>query len=280
MKMKKTAFIYDFDKTLCDRDMQEYSLIPELGYASPGLFWQEVNDTAQAQDMDPISAYLYMLKRKFEESGRPLTRAAFAGIGSSINLYPGVDSWFERVNAMARENGLEAEHYIISSGMHEILESTPIASEFKKIYACRYYYDDSGCAVWPANIVNYTAKTQYIFRINKQVLEEGHEAELNAWVPMNRRSIPFERMVYIADGITDVPCMRVVTMNGGKAIAVYNPQSAKAAFTAERLLNEKRANYMAPADYSAGSTMEKLVRMILQEMGARAQLEELEGIIQ
>ena len=278
--MKKVALIYDFDKTLCDRDMQEYSLIPDLGYASPGLFWKEVNQIAQAQDMDNISAYLFVLKKKFEESGRPLTREAFDGIGSSINLYPGVETWFSRVNAFARNCGLEAEHYIISSGMMEILEQTPIAHEMRKIYACRYYYDENGHAAWPGVIVNYTTKTQYLFRINKQVLEERNETDLNTWVPMSQRPIPFGRMIYIADGLTDVPCMKLVTTNGGRTIAVYNPNSAKAGLTAQRLLTEKRANFMAESDYSEGSTMERLIQMILQEMSAHSRLEDLEGIVQ
>ena len=278
--MKKVALIYDFDKTLCDRDMQEYSLIPELGYDKPGLFWGEVDQIASSQHMDHIGAYLYLLMRKFAESGRPLTREAFDGIGNSIKLYPGVDTWFSRINAAAKECGLEAEHYIISSGMLEILEDTPIAGEFRKIYACSYYYDENGYAVWPGRIVNYTTKTQFIFRINKQVLDEDNEADLNAWVPMKQRPIPFERRIYIADGITDVPCMRLVKMNGGRSIAVYNPQSAKAGLIAERLLREGRANFMAGCDYTKDSTMEKLVKKILLEMSAHAQLEDLEGIIQ
>ena len=278
--MKKVAFIYDFDKTLCDRDMQEYSLIPDLGYETPGVFWKEVDQIAREQDMDNISAYLFMLKKKFEESGRPLTREAFDGIGSSINLYPGVETWFSRVNEFARSCGLEAEHYIISSGMDEILEQTSVAREMKKIYACRDYYDESGHAAWPAVIVNYTTKTQYLFRINKQVLEERNEADLNTWVPMNQRPIPFERMIYIADGLTDVPCMKLVRANGGRSIAVYNPNSAKAGLTARRLLDEQRANFMAESDYSEGGTMEHLIQMILEEMSAHSKLEDLEGIVQ
>lgn len=278
--MKKAAVIYDFDKTLCDRDMQEYSLIPDLGYDEPGTFWAEVETIAKANRMDGISAYLFVLKKKFEEAGNPLTRDHFRQLGSRITLYPGVGEWFARINAYGLDHDLEVEHYIISSGMEEILEGTPIAGQMKKIYSCRYYYNEQGHAEWPAQIVNYTTKTQYLFRINKQVLDESNEKDLNAWVPMDERDIPFKRMIYIADGITDVPCMRVVKMNGGRSIAVYNPSSAKAALTAERLLNEKRANFMAPTDYREGETLDRLVKRILDEMSVNSSLEDLEGVVQ
>jgi len=278
--MKKAALIYDFDKTLCDRDMQEYSLIPQLGYEKPSDFWKEVGVLSDANRMDGISAYLYMLKKKYEEHGKPLSRSDFDGLGSSIQLYPGVDTWFERINAYGRRCGLETEHYIISSGMEEIISSTAIAGQFRRIYACRYYYDENGVAQWPAVIVNYTTKTQYIFRINKQVLEENNDRDLNTWVPMEQRPVPFSRMIYIADGLTDVPCMKLVKANGGHSIAVYNPKSAKAGFAAQKLLNEKRAGYMAEADYSEGSSMERIVQLVLNRMSAEAALEDLEGTVQ
>ncbi len=278
--MKKAAILYDFDKTLCDRDMQEYSLIPRLGYDRPSDFWKEVGRLSDSCAMDGISAYLYMLKRRFEESGHPLKRQDFADLGKSIELYPGVEDWFSRINDYGRSVGLEVEHYIISSGMQEIIEGTSIAHEFRRIYACRYYYDENDIAQWPAVIVNYTTKTQYIFRINKQVLEENNDDDLNTWVPMEKRPVPFSRMIYVADGITDVPCMKLVKSNGGYSVAVYNPKSAKAGFTAQKLLNEKRADYMAAADYSSGSAMEKLIRLILNRMSADAALAELEGTVQ
>ena len=277
--MKKAALLYDFDKTLCDRDMQEYSLIPSLGYENPGEFWAEVDALAKRNRMDGISAYLYMLKQKSEEAGHPLRRSDFAGLGSAINLYPGVEDWFSRINAYGRSIGLEIGHYIISSGMEEIIEDSPIASEMKKIYACRYFYDENGVAQWPAQVVNYTTKTQYIFRINKQVLDESNDSDLNRWVPHDQREIPFKRMIYIADGLTDVPCMRVVKQYHGRAIAVYNPNNAKAAFRTKTLLEEQRADFLAPADYREGKEMDRLVRLILDEMAANSRIESYEGTV-
>ena len=275
--MKKAALLYDFDKTLCDRDMQEYSLIPSLGYEKAGAFWGEVEELAQKNRMDGISAYLYMLKKKFEDAGHPLRRSDFSGLGKAINLYPGVTDWFERINEYGKQAGLSIEHYIISSGMEEIIEDSSIAPQIRKIYACRYFYDENGIAQWPAQVVNYTTKTQYIFRINKQVLDESNDRDLNRWIPHEKREIPFNRMIYIADGQTDVPCMRVVKLNGGRAIAVYNPAKAKAAIETEKLLREQRADFMAPADYRDGSALDRLVRLILDEMGAHSQLEAFEG---
>ena len=277
--MKKAAILYDFDKTLCTKDLQEYSLIPRLGYADPGEFWKEVSELTKANRMDSISSYLFMLQKKYAEHGMPLKKEAFADLGKDIELYPGVSTWFQRINAYGREAGLEVEHYIISSGMAEIIEGVPVSHEFRKIYACRYYYDEQGIARWPAQIVNYTTKTQYIFRINKQVLDENNDAELNEYVEQKDRPVPFTRMIYIADGITDIPCMRLVKEYGGKSIAVYNQASDKAKGIAEKLIRDGRVNYMAKADYSEGSEMEKTMHMILDHMQKDAALEEIEGKI-
>ncbi len=275
--MKKTAILYDFDKTLCTKDMQEYSLIPSLGYTDPSAFWKEVGKISEENMMDGISAYLYWLAKRFEEQGRPLKKEYFADKGHSIELYPGVDTWFDRINALGIQRGLEIEHYVISSGMTEIIEATPIAKYFRRIYACRYYYDENGTARWPAQVVNYTTKTQYIFRINKQVLEESNDDGLNAYVDPEKRPVPFTRMIYVADGITDVPCMRLVREYGGKSIVVYNPGSAKAGMTADRLIREKRADFMSAADYRPGKDMENLVSLILDHIAADSRLEDLEG---
>lgn len=278
VEMKKIAIVYDFDKTLCTKDMQEYSLIPRLGYENAGKFWNEVTALSQHNKMDGISAYLYHLQRKFAEHGDPLTKTHFKDIGKDIVLYPGVESWFRRINEYGTEAGLLVEHYIISSGMTEIIESTKIADYFKRIYACRYYYDENGYAVWPANIVNYTTKTQYIFRINKQELDESDDTGVNKYTDPKDRPVPFSRMIYVADGVTDVPCMKLVKEYGGKSIGVYNVTNQKAKDTVLQLMKDHRINYMAKADYSEGSDMEKTVKMIIDHMAADAILEDIEGM--
>lgn len=272
--MKKVAIVYDFDKTLCTKDMQEYSLIPSLGYDNPVDFWNEVTEVAQRNEMDAISAYLYLLEKKFSEAGQPLKKESFYNIGKDIVLFDGVEGWFKRINEYARKKGFLVEHYIISSGMREIIKSTTIEHEFKKIFACRYYYDDeTHTAKWPAQVVNYTAKTQYIFRINKGVLDVTDDASLNKYVPKNERPIPFERMIYVADGLTDVPCMRLVKDYGGKAIAVYSNSDK----TAQQLKKEGRVNFIAKADYTENSEMDSLVKKIIDHMETDETLKDLEG---
>lgn len=277
--MKKVAILYDFDKTLCTKDMQEYSLLPNLGYDDSTKFWKEVTELSVRNSMDGISSYLYLLQKKFEDLNKPLKKEYFKEVGKSIELYKGVEEFFKRINEYGKTLGLEVEHYIISSGMAEIIESAPIANEFKKIYACRYYYDEDGIAKWPAQIVNYTTKTQYIFRINKQVLDESNNKDLNAYTPHNDRPVPFNRMIYIADGITDVPCLKLVKEYGGKSIVVYNPNNAKAGMMAQNLLHENRADFVVSADYRENSDMDQLIKLILDYMGANVKLEELEGTV-
>jgi len=275
--MKKAAILYDFDKTLCTKDMQEYSLIPSLGYESAGDFWNEVNELTTRNEMDGISAYLYMLHKKMKENRIPLTKESFRHAGEAVELYPGVMDWFDRVNEYGMRAGLHVEHFIISSGMAEIIEGTPIKDEFERIYACRYYYDKkTGTALWPAQIVNYTTKTQYIFRVNKYVLDVADDKKLNEYVDQKDRPVPFSRMVYVGDGLTDVPCMRLVKEYGGRSIAVYSDKDHKS--NAERLMRDGRVNFMCNADYSEGSDMEKLMFQILDHMKADEALKELEGL--
>ncbi len=275
--MTKVALIYDFDKTLCTKDMQNYSLIPSLGYDNAAEFWSEVTELTKANKMDSNGAYLYTLHKKFKEQGTPLHKSMFTDIGKHIVFFPGVESWFERINEIGKEKGLEVEHYIISSGMHEIIENTSIAKYFKKIYACRYYYEDD-YAIWPAQLVNYTTKTQYIFRINKQVLDETDDSELNKYIDFDKRPIPFEHMIYIADGFTDIPCMRLVKEYNGHSIAVYNPESKKAKDVAISLIEDGRANFMAPSNYCEDSDIEIIVKKIFEKINTALYLKGLEGV--
>lgn len=271
--MKTLAILYDFDKTLSPRDMEEYSLIPSLGYNNAKEFWNEVTELSMRNCMDSISAYLYLLQKKYEDAGNPLKRENFHELGKEVELFPGVDTWFKRINDYGRQHDFMVEHYIISSGMSEVIEECPIAREFKKIYACRYYYDEDGNAKWPARIVNYTTKTQYVFRINKGVLDESDDKSLNEYVKPSKRPVPVSRMIYIADGLTDVPCMRLVKEYDGKSIAVYDKSDA----VAKKLIDDRRVNFIAKADYTEGSDMETLVKHIIDHMACDAILEDREG---
>lgn len=254
------AFMYDFDRTLCTRDMQEYSFIPELGVDAT-TFWQEVANLAESQHMDHIISYLYYMIKAANAKGLPLRRQDFVALGKDVELFPGVTTWFKRMNELGAKLGLEIEHYIISSGLTEIIEGTPIHQEFKKIYACEFHYDEAGNADWPALTVNYTNKTQFLFRINKGVLPMNADEALNEFLEDRDRRIPFRNMIYIGDGLTDVPCMKLVKVNGGQSIAVYENKERVV-----NLLTDRRVDFITPANYEEGSELDEICQTILQKM--------------
>lgn len=268
--MNKIALIYDFDKTLSPKDMQEFHFIPSIGYKDPEDFWKECGVNAKKRHMDGILSYMMVMLEKKPN----LTRKELKAEGQYIKLFKGVDTWFQRINAYGKQNGIEVEHYIISSGLKEIIKGTSIASEFKKVYACSYAYNDSGKAIFPARVVNYTLKTQYLFRINKGVLDEMNDFDLNRSTPEDEKYIPFSNMVYFGDGLTDVPSMKVVKNNGGYTIAVYDSTIKKNALALE-LKNDKRATFAFKADYSKDSKIEKAVKGIIDSVALTNKLERL-----
>jgi 2-hydroxy-3-keto-5-methylthiopentenyl-1-phosphate phosphatase len=266
--------MYDFDKTLSTRDMQDYGFIPELGL-SPDEFWGEVDRLTDTQHMDSILAYMFLMVQKCGEKNIRITRDKFFELGRGIEYFEGVESWFGRINAAAAEIGVTVEHYIVSSGIKEIIEGTSIAraGNFKRIYACEFMYDENGSIRWPKVAVNYTAKTQFLFRINKGVLDIDSKSAslLNEYTPENARRVPFGNMIYVGDGITDVPCMRLVKAYGGQSIAVYNEK--KGDNTAKRLLSSGRVNYCVPADFTSGSLIENIVCAVMRKIKAVSDME-------
>ena len=262
------AMMYDFDRTLSPRDMEEYAFIPGLGM-SAGEFWSKCNDTAVKYEMDGILAYMLMML-ELSEGKQLVTRRSLNEVGRHVELFPGVDSWFSRVNRYASAKGLQAEHYSISSGIKEIIEGTSIAGEFKKIYAASFCYKENGVPFWPATAVNYTSKTQFIYRINKGVLDINEDKLLNEHMAEEEKRVPFSRMIYIGDGITDVPCMKLTKENGGHSIGIYHTDPR----TAERLLQYDRVDYILPADYRDGSPIEQTVFELIDEMARKLEEEE------
>ena len=247
------ALSYDFDKTLSPRNMQEYAFVDDIGMTA-GDFWDECNGYMREKHMDDILAYMYVMLKKARGKFL-LTRKTLNELGRGVELFPGVDTWFDRVNAYAESKGVKAEHYIISSGLREIIEGTSIADKFERIYAAEYCYDEDGIPVWPAMAVNYTSKTQFLYRINKGVFEVTDSNGLNEFMPEEKRRVPFRNMVYIGDGYTDVPCMRVMRTSGGHAIAVFSDNTDRMS----ELVLKGRADYAVETDYSEGSDMEKVV---------------------
>ena len=256
------AFLYDFDKTLCTTDMQDYAFIPSLGM-KPSEFWPIANDFGRRHRMDGILAYMYTMIREAEKRGLPVTRQDLVEKGRGIVLFPGVQDWFRRINAFGESLGVQVEHYVISSGLREIIEGCSIAGEFKAIYASEFYYDPEGRPVWPKLAVNFTAKTQFVYRINKGVLDVSDDKTLNDSMPDDSKRVPFTNMIYMGDGLSDVPCMKMMRAYGGQAIAVYQQSNR---LGVEDLLAKGRVDFIFPADYSEGTALDLTVKNIIRKM--------------
>ena len=272
------AICYDFDKTLTPDDMQAQGYIQSVGY-DVAAFWKESNLLAQGNDMDQNLAYMYKMVREAE--GQLLfTRHTLEEYGSKVALFPGVAEWFERIRSYGREKGVAVEHYIISSGLKEMIEGTRMAREgaFEKIYASAFYYNERGVAQWPAQVVNYTNKTQFLFRISKGVLDVNDPGVNDSFSPEEIR-IPFRNMVYIGDSDTDIPCMKLVTSYGGHSNGVYDPNTGDRR-KVQKMMRERRIRFFAAADYSPGKELDRLVKAIIDRTAANEVLEALHGVQQ
>jgi len=266
----RVVFAYDFDGTLAPGNMQDHAFIPGELEMDRAHFWAEVDALARAQRGDPILAYMHLMLSKARALDRELTLESWRRRGASIPLFPGVPEWFERQNARAEELQLDLRHFIISSGNRELIEGSPIARHFERIYASAFMFDEYEDAIGIALAVNYTSKTQYLFRINKWTLEEWDNVAINKALAKDERPVPFDRIAYFGDGSTDVPTMRLVTDQGGSAVAVYTPGDARSEAAARELRDDGRAHLAGPGDYSEGSPLDQLAQALLAEMAARA----------
>ena len=265
------AICYDFDKTLSPDDMQAQGFIQSVGYDIAD-FWRESNGLAENNDMDQNLAYMFKMMEAAE--GRVLfTRNTLLECGAKVRLFPGVEDWFRRIKEYGDAHGVIVEHYIISSGLKEMIEGTAVAGEFEKIYASSFYYNEKDVAKWPAQVVNYTNKTQFLFRIEKGVLDINDPGVNEAFAPEDIR-VPFRNMIYIGDSDTDIPCMKLVNVNGGHSIGVYNTETLDKT-KVYKMMREGRIKYFAPADYSDGAQLDKLVKAIIDRTATNEALEEI-----
>lgn len=271
------AICYDFDKTLSPKDMQEFGLIPKLKCKAKS-FWKESNDMAKENGMDKILAYMKVIIDKANGLGDKvrIKREDFNELGKTIELFNGVESWFDRINAIAEGLKINVEHYIISAGLKEIIEGTSIADCFTQVYASEFYYNQYGVPCWPCQVVNYTSKTQYLFRISKNCLDLSDEDKINDYIPQNDRRIPLKRFIYIGDSETDIPAMKIVKQGGGTSVGVYNPDKCNLE-RVKRLLKQERIDFLMPADYSEGSKIENIVKSVLEKIKAEAYLSYYNG---
>jgi hypothetical protein len=264
---ERTAIVYDFDGTLARGNIQEHSFLPKLGI-SKKKFWKKVGALAKKHDSDPILIYMWRMLESARKADERVTRKSLKKHGAGLPLFKGVPGWFDRINSHAQERGLMLEHYVVSSGNHEIIRGSKIFHRFEKVYASRFIYDAEGNAIWPGMAINYTTKTQFLFRINKGIRNSWNSRDINRWMPMHERPVPFSRMIFIGDGETDIPAMKTVRGQGGHSIAVFDPKAWKRKGTRAqerifRLISEDRVHYVAPADYREGSQLDITVKGIL-----------------
>ena len=266
------AILYDFDATLSPTDMQAYGFIPARGM-TPDQFWGLTGEFSKATGCEKILSYLYTMVAVAKEKGVKLTRQFLNECGKNIQFYPGVTTWFKRINEYAETKGVKVEHYLISSGNKEIVEGCAIAQEFKRMYACEFIFDKkSGEAIWPKLAINYTQKTQYFFRISKGAYDTTDDEAVNQ--KARERRINYSNIVYIGDGMTDVPSMLVVKNNGGRSIAVY-PKGKESKVAS--LKDDGRVNFTSIADYSSGKRLERIMRLIIDSVAIREAMDFFEG---
>ena len=261
---KRTALIYDFDGTLARGNLQETSFIPEIGMTKKE-FWAEVGKRTRDHDADEILVYMHLMLDKAVEAGEKVTAEDLRGHGEKAELFPGLaeKSWFGRINEHAAARGLALEHYIVSSGIHEMIEGCSIRGAFRQVFASKFIYVD-GVAAWPGVGINYTTKTQYLFRINKGIDNHWNNKSLNSYMPEDERPIPFDRMIFLGDGDTDIPTMKMLTHKGGHPVAVYDPDRNDSDLKKiHKLISDGRVEFVAPADYDENSQIDIIVKGIL-----------------
>lgn len=268
------ALIYDFDGTLSPGNMQEFGFIQAIG-KTPAEFWTMSDNIAKGQDASNILAYMKLMSDEAKKNGIPLRREDFRRFGQHVQLFEGVKGWFKLINDYGEARGVRIEHYINSSGLKEIIEGTSIAKEFKHIFACTFLYDENGEAEWPGIAVDYTAKTQFMFKINKGIFSARDSKMVNESTSDDTKRIPFTRMIYFGDGETDVPCMKIVNMFGGNSIAVFNPQIPGKKEVAQKLQRQGRVNFITPAVYTKDSRSYRLVCSIIDKIKAEYDLKRL-----
>lgn len=268
--LKRTALIYDFDGTLARGNLQETSFIPNIGMTKEE-FWAEVKSRTRDHDADEILVYMHLMLDKARERGVQVTVEDLRRHGEEAPLFPGLadKSWFARINAHAAERGLVLEHYIVSSGIHEMIEGCAIRDAFRQVFASKFIYVE-GVAAWPGVGINYTTKTQYLFRINKGIDNHWDNASINSFMPEDERPIPFDRMIFLGDGDTDIPTMKMLTHKGGHSVAVYDPdRTDRDLKKIHKLISDGRVEFVAPADYEENSQIDIIVKGILGRIARR-----------
>ncbi|WP_256808002.1 HAD family hydrolase [Bradyrhizobium sp. Bra64] len=266
-KLIPMAIAYDFDGTLAPGNIQENSFIPAIGMKKLD-FWRQNKARAERHEADEVLSYMTFMLERATAVDAPVRKRDFAEHGKTVTLFKGANDWFDHIDAYAKMRHVKLQHFIISSGIKEMIEATKIGKKFAKVFASSFAYDANGAAKWPALAINYTTKTQYLFRINKGSLSVHDHGLINDFVPHEDRPVPFTNIIFIGDGETDIPCMRLVRDQGGHSIAVYQPGSKSKKARAEKLIHDKRADFIAPADYSEGRRLDQILCAIIDKVAA------------
>ena len=263
------AILYDFDATLATSDMQNFSFIPSLGL-TPAEFWAKTKEFSEKTGCEKTLGYLHTMMDECQKRGIKMTRSFLREQGKSIKFWPGVEDWFERINKFGKEKGVEVEHYLVSSGNTEIVEGCSIYKYFKMVYGCEFIFDENDEPIWPKLVINYTQKTQYFYRVSKGAFDINDDVGVNE---KNRnRRVPYSNIVYIGDGLTDIPAMILAKNNGGHSIAVY-PEGREGKVV-DDLYHDGRVNYVAPADYREGKELDEIMRLIIKGISINESLKQ------
>jgi hypothetical protein len=273
-KLIPIAIAYDFDGTLAPGNMQEHQFLPDIGITKQ-KFWKEVKELSKTHQADEVLVYMNLMLKKASASNSPVRKEDFKKCGEKIVLFDGVDTWFDRVNSYAKTFGTKIDHYLISSGNEEIFAGTKISKKFTKVYASKFIFNQNGVADWPALAINYTTKTQYLFRINKGAHDLSDHESVNKFVNKKERPVPFENMVFIGDGATDIPCFRLIKDQGGLSIAVYKQNTKDAKAKADKYLKDSRVHVAVPANYKEGSDLENIIKKQINNVVSRYALNDL-----
>ncbi|MCB1548584.1 MAG: haloacid dehalogenase-like hydrolase [Hyphomicrobiaceae bacterium] len=266
------ALVYDFDGTLSPKPMQEYTFLPAIG-EDPKAFWTEANARARREKADSLITYMHLMYRKAKERGIRIDREQLVALGRDVELFAGVATWFDTIGGYVASHALGSDitlrHYLISSGLTEIIEGTPIYPRFHNVFASEYYFDAYDLP-YPKRVITDTGKTQYLFRINKGIEDLGES--INSHMPETARPIPFANMIYFGDGETDVPSMAVMRKNGGHAIAVHPPGRDREKCV--DLFKAGRCDFFAPADYRTGSDLFRRTCLVIDRILADVRVKE------
>ena len=264
------AIMYDFDKTLSTTDMQNYTFIPNLGM-TPDEFWGETGKLSQKYEVERILSYMYCMIKFAKEKGIKMTKEYLRECGKAIKFYPGVTTWFKRINEYANEKGITVEHYLGSSGTKEIVEGCSIYNEFKQVYGCEFLYDENGEACWPKMAINFTQKTQFFFRVAKGAIKATDDAGVNE--KSNEHRVEYRNIIYVGDGMTDIPSMTLVKKNGGHSIAIHPKDDRE---VVQQIYDDNRCDFIVEADYSMNGEMDKVVKMLIDLASAQEKLKKKE----